>query len=487
MDEPIDRYLTTSERDAIAPEDFAGPDKTFPCNTQDHLDSAAKLIGHAADPAAVKSKAISIAKRHGFTLPKSWQEEEDMNKSDEADILRTMPSETQLYMPILRVDREKREIVARATSEALDSYRTVFSFEGSKEAFAAWRGNVREMHDPTKAVGKAIDWQANEDSKAIDVTLRVSRGAEDTWQKVLDGTLSGLSVGAKNGKWSKKTIDGEEIPYLERYDLVEVSLVDNPANPDCNVTLVRADGLTTEIVDEQVDAPETTETPETEVERSEQTEVIERAGKAISSNTSGKLHKSMNHALQSAKGLADTCGCDNCQAVSMALDPDQDGDIDISPELDTDHDAGASGDATGNGQVMEKALRTEITRQLTPVITRLNGIAAMNASNHAQAPDISRIVEAVKAIQQEERDAHRKELDEVRSALAEVKGLVKVIAEQPQVGGPIVNSAAMRNTLPQPNQDAETIMRLSQAGLLKTREQQIEAALYLQQLQGNVR
>lgn len=72
--------LTKAQRDAIAEEDFAGPDGSFPIDTQKHLDDAAKLIGHADDPAAVKKKAVAIARRKGFKLPEAWE-----TKSDEPD------------------------------------------------------------------------------------------------------------------------------------------------------------------------------------------------------------------------------------------------------------------------------------------------------------------------------------------------------------------------------------------------------------------
>jgi hypothetical protein len=43
--------------------DFAGPDGTFPIKTKDDVHDAASLAHHAADPAAVKRKIRSIAKR----------------------------------------------------------------------------------------------------------------------------------------------------------------------------------------------------------------------------------------------------------------------------------------------------------------------------------------------------------------------------------------------------------------------------------------
>lgn len=512
----VERSLTKKERDAIDEDDFAGPDHSFPIDTQAHLDAAAHLIGHAADPAAVKNKAIAIAKRKGFTLPKAWQDEEkermdtpviiradgnhdamtgshshahpafgsqggDENHShehshsndadhhhshdraDEPDILRSLPAELQLYMPILRIDREKREVTARATSETKDKYKTVFDYSASKEAFRNWRGNIREMHDSTKAVGRAVKWTPLDEEKAVDVILRVSRGAEDTWQKVLDGTLSGLSVGAKNGVWEKRTINGEEVPVLTRYDLVEVSLVDNPANPDCNIQIVRADGLITDVLDD-TDPQEISQPTDT------------RAGKAISAATAGKMHQSMLHSLQAAKTSADMCNCEACQAVSNALDPDQDGDIDIIPELDTDSDQGGAGD-------VEASLRPTIERiikeTLQPTVQRYSAIAARLAQT--ETPDITRRLDEFTGL--------KTELSELRSAVADVRGITESYANRASSGGPVVNTGNMRGGAPQPlapqqlaAQYAPFVELLIKAGIIKDHQAQIEANLLVQKI-----
>jgi len=66
------KYITEAERAAIPDEDFAGPNHTFPCNTQAHVYAAAHLYGRAADPTAVRARIIEIAHRHGFALPEEW-------------------------------------------------------------------------------------------------------------------------------------------------------------------------------------------------------------------------------------------------------------------------------------------------------------------------------------------------------------------------------------------------------------------------------
>lgn len=76
----ITEYLSKDERDKIKDEDFAGPHRSFPIDSQAHVDAAAKLISHAENPAAVKAKIIAIAKRKGFSLPKAWHEEKESMK-----------------------------------------------------------------------------------------------------------------------------------------------------------------------------------------------------------------------------------------------------------------------------------------------------------------------------------------------------------------------------------------------------------------------
>lgn len=71
--------LTADERKEIPLEDFAWPsERKFPIDSQEHLNAAAKLIGRApeAEQAKIKTRAIHIAKRKGFTSPQSWQDEQ---------------------------------------------------------------------------------------------------------------------------------------------------------------------------------------------------------------------------------------------------------------------------------------------------------------------------------------------------------------------------------------------------------------------------
>jgi hypothetical protein len=73
--EQISAYISKKERENISDDDFAWPEeKKYPIRSQEELDAAAKLIGRApkSKQAAIKARAIKIAKRKGLKLPDSW-------------------------------------------------------------------------------------------------------------------------------------------------------------------------------------------------------------------------------------------------------------------------------------------------------------------------------------------------------------------------------------------------------------------------------
>ena len=151
--------------------------------------------------------------------------------------------------PIEMIKKEERIVTGVATADNIDSSGDILEFGASTKAFKAWRGNIREMHAPV-AVGKAIDYEAIDLEidgalhKGMRLSAFVSKGAQSTWEKVLDGTLAAFSVG---GRILEKNIDetlskqmGRPVHRISKYELGEVSLVDNPANPAAVVELVKS-------------------------------------------------------------------------------------------------------------------------------------------------------------------------------------------------------------------------------------------------------
>lgn len=151
-------------------------------------------------------------------------------------------------VPISKVDKQKRLVSGFATLDNPDEHDDVVSADASNKAFARFRGNLREMHAPV-AVGKVVDFEervyydpdADEFYNGIYVTSYVSTGAEDTWQKVLDGTLTGFSIGGKAIEVEEAVSKSgdKHVRIIKDYELLELSLVDNPANQLANIFAIQ--------------------------------------------------------------------------------------------------------------------------------------------------------------------------------------------------------------------------------------------------------
>ena len=149
-----------------------------------------------------------------------------------------------LAVPFTKVNREKRTVSGFATLDNIDQTGDVVTAEASMKAFERFRGNLREMHQPL-AVGKVASFRpetfydpiTKEFYNGVYVDAYISKGAQDTWEKVLDGTLTGFSIGGKilesDNEVNKST--GASVRFIKDYALVELSIVDSPANELCNI------------------------------------------------------------------------------------------------------------------------------------------------------------------------------------------------------------------------------------------------------------
>jgi hypothetical protein len=157
-------------------------------------------------------------------------------------------SDFNISFPIDMIKREQRIVVGIATADNIDKAGDIVDFEASKEAFANWGGNIREMHAPI-AVGKAVSYEPvvitgadGTSYNAVKVEAYISKGAEDTWQKVLDGTLRSFSIGGKvieKSASADKFFRGKPVNIIKKYVLGELSLVDNPANALAIIDIIK--------------------------------------------------------------------------------------------------------------------------------------------------------------------------------------------------------------------------------------------------------
>jgi len=153
-----------------------------------------------------------------------------------------------LSVPFTKVNREKRTVSGFATLDNLDQTGDVVTAEASLKAFENFRGNIREMHG-SNAVGKMVsfkpetyyDPKSGEFYNGVYVDAYISKGAQDTWEKILDGTLAGFSIGGKiidsENEVNKST--GKPVRFIKDYALMELSVVDSPANELCNILSIQ--------------------------------------------------------------------------------------------------------------------------------------------------------------------------------------------------------------------------------------------------------
>jgi hypothetical protein len=154
----------------------------------------------------------------------------------------------EMFVPIVKVDEETRQVWGVASSEEFDRDGEIFDYETSKPFIQSWSdtqksasdgksfGNVREQHSRI-AAGRIIALDMNDSKKMVGVGAEVVD--DSTWEKVRKGVLTGFSWGGKYAKvW--KDSGGKAL----RYTLApaELSLVDRPAIPGATFQLVKADG-----------------------------------------------------------------------------------------------------------------------------------------------------------------------------------------------------------------------------------------------------
>jgi hypothetical protein len=173
-----------------------------------------------------------------------------------------------LSVPFTKVNREKRTVSGFATLDNIDQTGDVVTAESSLKAFENFRGNIREMHG-SNAVGKMVsfkpetfyDPKSKEFYNGVYVDAYISKGAQDTWEKVLDGTLSGFSIGGKilesDNEVNKS--NGKTVRFIKNYELIELSIVDSPANELCNILSIQKangslifKGIATEVTTENI-------------------------------------------------------------------------------------------------------------------------------------------------------------------------------------------------------------------------------------------
>src|SRR5579885_919060 len=207
--------LTVKERKEIPLEDFAWPEeRKYPIDSQAHLDAAAKLIGRAPEnkQAEIKARAIRIAKRKGFMLPQSWQDEMKGKKQETTESVR--PKKKIGTLPICWLEYGARSLNGRiypkATCDAI--------FEAAQ----------RKLADPNALPPTTI---VSHEAANGNVNTQLVGGPTKVWQEgskfwanidLADTSLARDMLGLAEGKYLQSgsmRVLGVELRHDRNYDL----------------------------------------------------------------------------------------------------------------------------------------------------------------------------------------------------------------------------------------------------------------------------
>ena len=316
-----------------------------------------------------------------------------------------------LSMPFGKVDVEKRIVSGFASLDNVDKQYDIVTTEASLSAFAKFRGNIREMHQPS-AVGKMIsfkeekyfDPESKKFYKGIYVSTYISKGAADAWEKVLDGTYTGFSIGGRMNKWDdayNEELD-KTIRIIKDYDLVELSLVDSPANQFASIMSVeKVDGVDTikgdlaDVVVENVFYDEETGIVLTSDEETYVSPVSGNEMKNI-----GFVEKNDSEKANMIKFLVDSAKGINTSKITKEVNPMSEDTTAVVDAPVAEAEVEVSAEVTPEAQPTEEAEKAEVVAEATPEAVEKSDSddsATSSVEDAIQTPEAPAAEDAAKA------------------------------------------------------------------------------------------
>lgn len=138
-------------------------------------------------------------------------------------------------IPITKIDEEERMVYGYASTPDLDSDGEIVSLGALKKALPEYLQfpTLREMHQP-KAAGTIKNTEVREKGqKGLYIGAKVV--ADDAWDLVKEGVYRAFSIGGD--------IVSKVGNVISELDLVEISLVDVPANKKAKIDLWKSAGI----------------------------------------------------------------------------------------------------------------------------------------------------------------------------------------------------------------------------------------------------
>jgi hypothetical protein len=150
-----------------------------------------------------------------------------------------------MFLPLAKVDLDRRLVTGIATAEIPDRSGEICDYASSKPYFEKWSseavaasggksmGAVRAMHGRV-AAGKLTDIAFDDDARRVIVSAKIVD--DDEWRKVQEGVYTGFSQG---GRYLKRWPDPETGLIRYTAEPQEISLVDLPCLPEATFEVVK--------------------------------------------------------------------------------------------------------------------------------------------------------------------------------------------------------------------------------------------------------
>jgi hypothetical protein len=174
----------------------------------------------------------------------------------QGEVVRSVAGALAFSLPatITKIDEDKRTVYGVATAEVLDSHGEIVDYDTAKACVLnGYAGNIREMHQLI-AAGSAVSIECDDDAREIRLAARISKGAEPTWQKVLDGTLKMFSIGGRARERRAEKVGDVVASRLIMDAIHEISLVDVGACPAARFSIVKTNDAGVLEVDASLEA-----------------------------------------------------------------------------------------------------------------------------------------------------------------------------------------------------------------------------------------
>ena len=148
------------------------------------------------------------------------------------------------HLELRTIDEERRMVEFVASTGAVDTYGTVLPTDlwdlsrYARNGVVGYQHDIYYSDDPDNVIGRGEAYTANGELliRIFFEPAELNPKADKVYRKVLFGSINAVSVGFRAtapGRWGRKA-DGEDpdVYYYNGQELMEVSVVNVPSNPD---------------------------------------------------------------------------------------------------------------------------------------------------------------------------------------------------------------------------------------------------------------